>query len=326
MLRLAHRLLSQPIYVLNGPADGWRMLNHDEKVFRNQIAESESFIADDIAEFYLAHEKQEWDFDNDFGPICPPCEKFIVEWILPPPEKVNIKAPRQFEINDYNRNRFPKAKGQIVVCVEPERLQQLGCSGPITKHILNYKNKHPSCRWVFVVHQALVLGDGTACILSGLKLVVISDVGRILECGHMYFSKSDVPFMNGDQPAPAGLHEMLLTLDFMSCPKVAVTDATEKEGPSRKWMKRQGLPEIRYHTLNITPMKELLRTVGGIEQNTFQKAMHLCRGHWAHYTADKPLFGKFTGTFWKPAHVRGSVEQGIVDKDYRIKIPEAAPA
>lgn len=52
-----------------------------------------------------------------------------------------------------------------------------------------------------------------------------------------------------------------------------------------------------------------------------RKALHLVRGHFATYTPDKPLFGRITGTVWKPSHVRGDAAEGIVAKDYRVKAP-----
>lgn len=69
-------------------------------------------------------------------------------------------------------------------------------------------------------------------------------------------------------------------------------------------------------------MKAVLRTEGGIEQNGLKKALHICRGHFATYTDEKPLFGHFTGTVWKPSHVRGNVTEGIVSKDYRVHAPK----
>jgi hypothetical protein len=85
------------------------------------------------------------------------------------------------------------------------------------------------------------------------------------------------------------------------------------------WIRRQKAPEIRYHVLDINPMKEVLRTEGNIDANGLKKALHICRGHFAHY--ENGLFGRGEAcTVWKPSHVRGSVEHGIVDKDYRIKM------
>lgn len=65
-------------------------------------------------------------------------------------------------------------------------------------------------------------------------------------------------------------------------------------------------------------MKKVLRTEGQSETTGLKRALHICRGHFAHYGDDKPLFGKYTGTFWRPMHARGKVEQGVVVKDYKI--------
>lgn len=113
----------------------------------------------------------------------------------------------------------------------------------------------------------------------------------------------------------------LLALAFCHCKNVVRRDVTDSLAPPAKWLRRQKVPEIRYHVLDINPMKEVLRTEGGIESNGLKKALHICRGHFVTYTEERPLFGKVTGTFWKPSHVRGNAERGIVDKDYRLRSP-----
>jgi len=108
----------------------------------------------------------------------------------------------------------------------------------------------------------------------------------------------------------------MATLSFMNCKNVADKDVTESEGPSAKWIRRQKAPTIRYHVLDINPMKEVLRTEGIIEANGLKKALHIRRGHFRRgkrpFGRDKPE------TMWISSHVRGSAEHGIVDKDYRV--------
>src|SRR6266567_1480451 len=77
-------------------------------------------------------------------------------------------------------------------------------------------------------------------------------------------------------------------------------------------------PVFTFHTIDIEPSKQVLRTEGHISENGLARALHICRGHFAHYTAEKPLFGKYTGTFYRPMHIRGTAEQGISVKDYRV--------
>jgi hypothetical protein len=46
-------------------------------------------------------------------------------------------------------------------------------------------------------------------------------------------------------------------------------------------------------------------------------AMHIVRGHFSTYD-EKPLFGKWRGTWFVPSHLRGSLERGLAGKDYRV--------
>jgi hypothetical protein len=50
------------------------------------------------------------------------------------------------------------------------------------------------------------------------------------------------------------------------------------------------------------------------------KALHVCRGNYATYTEDKPLFGRITGTVWRKSHTRGDAKNGVIVSDYKAKI------
>jgi len=79
-------------------------------------------------------------------------------------------------------------------------------------------------------------------------------------------------------------------------------------------------PMLKYHTLDIEPLKEILLKEGRIESEGLQRALHLCRGHFAFYPESGPgLFGKgIHGQFWIPAHARGTEKQGVVISDYDV--------
>lgn len=116
--------------------------------------------------------------------------------------------------------------------------------------------------------------------------------------------------------------EGFVTLSFLNCRNVT----TEEHLPSRQQRRaaqRKGEPVTTFRTLSIEPMRKVLVSEGGLEQNGLKKALHICRGHFANYSEDKPLFGKYSGQFWIPAHVRGSQEVGTIVKDYRVKAPRA---
>lgn len=120
----------------------------------------------------------------------------------------------------------------------------------------------------------------------------------------------------------AALAPCLMAISFMNCKNVAVSDnepATRKKSELRAY---RG-PMVRYKTLEIEPMKKVLRTEGRSEEVGLKRALHICRGHFSTYSEDKPLFGRSGahGNFWIPAHVRGTTERGVVVKDYAVQPP-----
>jgi hypothetical protein len=121
------------------------------------------------------------------------------------------------------------------------------------------------------------------------------------------------------------LKPVLVSLSFLHCKNVVQIEH-QPDGVINRERKKVGLkPFVRYHTINIEPMKKVLRTEGRIETEGLKRALHICRGHFSHYSEEKPLFGKYAGTFWVPAHVRGSLDEGLVVSDYNVKGPEGGP-
>jgi hypothetical protein len=115
----------------------------------------------------------------------------------------------------------------------------------------------------------------------------------------------------------------LLAISFLHCRNVEMRTATavHRRGKLKRNRHKAASAGLRYHVLEIEPMRAVLRGEGGAKDNGegVQKALHICRGHFRRYT-DKGLFGRpeLTGTFWTPMHVRGSRAHGEVVKDYRI--------
>jgi len=113
-------------------------------------------------------------------------------------------------------------------------------------------------------------------------------------------------------------HTMLpvgMATSFLGCKNVTIRDETPH---LTRQQRRHGPPEITYKVLDIAPMTRVLRDEGDIEHNGLKKALHICRGHFAHYGPERKLFGKYEGTFWHPMHIRGGAEQGVVVKDYKV--------
>lgn len=116
------------------------------------------------------------------------------------------------------------------------------------------------------------------------------------------------------------LMPFLLAISFMHCKNATVQLVGPPPKLSKKHQRRYGKPLVRYHVLDIEPMKKTLRTEGQVETYGLKHALHICRGHFKDYREGGGLFGKHKGLYWWESHVRGSAEEGVVDKDYCIKL------
>jgi hypothetical protein len=112
----------------------------------------------------------------------------------------------------------------------------------------------------------------------------------------------------------------VFAVSLIHCRNVALRPVDPPERLSRKHERKHGQPLARYHVLDIAPMRRILDTEGEAQTRGLGHALHICRGHFKTFTEEAPLFGKRVGTYWWPAHVRGSSEEGVVVKDYRVRI------
>lgn len=113
----------------------------------------------------------------------------------------------------------------------------------------------------------------------------------------------------------------LLAISFLHCKNIEISVNEPPIPLSRKHAKHYGRPLIRYHVLNIRPMRTVLRKEGNIETEGLEKALHICRGHFKDYRKDG-LFGKYKGIYWWSDQVRGHPRRGLVLKDYKINPPQ----
>ena len=106
-------------------------------------------------------------------------------------------------------------------------------------------------------------------------------------------------------------------IGLMNCKNVSLEPVTSKRftKQARKG-RRKRKPKIDYHTIVLPG----LPGAGGSNQGSGQPMpLHTVRGHFKTYTKDRPLMGKFTGTYWFAAHVRGDAKHGATVTDYRVE-------
>ena len=103
---------------------------------------------------------------------------------------------------------------------------------------------------------------------------------------------------------------------FLSCKNIGTETVPAPVKLNNKRKKKGKLPIFSYKTLVIKPTKKQQQS---IPKHLWNNRIHLSRGHWKTYTAEKPLLGKHVGRYWWQDHVRGQNHDGVVIKDYEVK-------
>lgn len=118
------------------------------------------------------------------------------------------------------------------------------------------------------------------------------------------------------------LSNFLTLLNCRNVRSIEIKNSTTKKKGKRGFGGR-ALPMFTYHVLKLNLPKNKEDNDKSTDHNEAMRhyRKHFCRGHIRIYDEDAPLFGKYVGPVWIPAHLRGT-EPGFVDKDYKAVINE----
>jgi len=130
----------------------------------------------------------------------------------------------------------------------------------------------------------------------------------------MESSLEDVYFGSDDMHRTIGVVLMLEKfLSMINCKNIRYVD-------SEKVIKVKQGNKTKKRALYAFKLLQLLKGKKGtkkkIAMDLWSNRVHLCRGHVRTYGADAPLFGRIVGDFWIPPHARGSVKEGVIEKEY----------
>ena len=120
----------------------------------------------------------------------------------------------------------------------------------------------------------------------------------------------------------AGLSRANALNDIINCQNVVFKDVEPPYKVNRKRIKNGKTPLYSYKILEVVKGKPKSKNAGSVPWNYTSPEnvrFHLCRGHFKTFTEDKPLFGKYAGTFWWNPHSRGNKDIGTVEKEYSVK-------
>lgn len=329
VLSLAYRIASMPVVL---PNPGVLGLPYDEGALTERLKAEVALIArcphlrfGNVAEFYAAHDRQEWSVTEDIPNWAPPFRHFFAEWEEPstwvmPGGEIKKAGGGQQGWFVLSANVTEETKGDIdswsfLISA------QTGIKDAAS-HLRDYLAQYlPETRWVLCCHLWQAVFAQPACgkpLWPGCStfLFVRSDghcLGYVLGgIGVNYFQSID------SNALPSLLNILGLGISFCHCKNVIRAEHEDDRGD--RWHRRTGVPKLTFYTLDINPMRETLRREGNSDGLGIKRALHICRGHFATYSPEHPLFGKYVGTYWRPDHVRGSKDQGEVHKKYKVSI------
>lgn len=284
---------------------------------RNRLKDAVCFDVDNVNEYFYAINDQEyWEWESDFPSMAPPFETFWMEHGA----ATGIRTPKGFR--EFDRDLYAGAVGVLFTGMTYQE------AGEKVWGNLPEKSQLLAQGWV-LTSQLFVLVKGTGVVMIPCAYVFnIDQFGKPFKYPMIAspFSADSMMFKLVSDSSKL-IFPHALAISFLHCKNVKTADVPDTRRPVEKRRdERRGVDFVTFKTLQIEPMKKVLTTEGGIAQNGLKKALHICRGHFSHYSEEKPLFGKYSGQFWIPSHVRGSAESGKVVKDYSVKAPKQTAA
>lgn len=284
-----------------------------------------SITIDAVAEYFASSKQESWGLD-DFPNCAPPFPGCLFQW----------SSPRQWHGQDVESDHdSQEALTMVAFDLSDDTQRDL-----LIRHIAQGNvdewprfsdgttatDAMTSGRWLleFSLWMAFFSpgGRGEAMFLDVYVTVVVASSGKathvLVRGGGLKRIQDTMKRGEAADAALSSAYVALLAISFMHCKNIIIED-DQGSVPSAKWHRRQGIPIVTHKVLNIAPMREVLRREGGSDEVGGKRALHICRGHFATYTDERPLFGRVAGTFWVPQHVRGTKEAGEVIKDYAIR-------
>lgn len=246
-----------------------------------------------------------------------------------------MKHKPKYDVKDFPSSRMPWEFCFVEWSCPglPGEMQQWGwfCASHSTsaarlelaKHLLGSHGPLDEALASWEPYADIVMASPYSCVAGKIGspgffcLWIYADDGSLVECKTL---ADKVPAYDPNKMAGRFAIPAWTTFMFSNCCNVRLEDVTDDVQPPPKIRRRLKLPEVKRYTLNIAghvsrPSREYNDGTLGV------MPFHLCRGHFATYTPERPMFGnpKLVGRYWHPPHMKGKKENGEIVKDYAIK-------
>lgn len=270
--------------------------------------------------FYAGTDQENWVIARDFPVVLSPFEDAWYEWYhngfvrsekygdhWQPPVTMGFLV-RVFERGDYTqvfeRDIVQAYKEERGLEIRPRWIQE-------TLAFIDGGKGKPA-RGPVGAWRVPITADGTPCVRNAEEAVYemfpLAAHGRPPEIVEAI-----------EKGLISSIYPMYMAISLMHCKNVTRV-AHEIPDDVQKKRQRKKRPALsRYYTLEIDALKEDVRAQGGAKSGGFKRAIHQRRGHFKHYTPERPLFGKHVGRWFWANQLVGTPEVGRVEKDYAVK-------
>lgn len=231
-------------------------------------------------------------------------------WVLP-------EHPTRRQIN-IQRTRDIAALGRALATGDAEESLRL------------IRTRTETARWDMTVCLFEEQRDHSPPTLSAAWSMPIAADGRMATShGHVLLSGGPMCPAGTDEAIRSALNNLtvalmyplLLAICFVHCKNVTLQPVDVPEKQAKRLARKRGYVPVRYHVLNIEPMRGVLRREGRSAETGIRQAIHLCRGHFKDYRSGRGLFGRTHGLYWWDMQVRGDAAMGVVAKGYEVQAP-----
>lgn len=271
-----------------------------------------------VSDYYYTGTDQEYfDLLKDFPNLAPPYRMFWSEHRM-------ARRIRSAEEGDTDMTNVigPNARIGVFVCA----LNPSECTVADLPDAFRDKGKWYLWCELFINYDAQtqdrdIIAEGP----HGSIFLCVDERGALLEKPWMQcYLRDDASDAEREvmQGFMSWLHPTFLAVSFLHCKNVRVEEHSMDKPLAKKFRaKHNNLQPVKWKTLVIEPLRQILRQEGKSHEVGLAKALHICRGHFRDYREGRGLFGKLHGVFWTPSVVRGT-HGSLGPREVEVRIPK----
>lgn len=274
---------------------------------------------DNVAKyFYEGTDQEVWDLCVDFPNVAPPWPAMFIEY----------RAPSHILSRETGVTPFKKSAmgSTFAVLLQSAKTPEALGRAPELVNLLPARIL-AEAEWVSQALTFVEFSKGDISVLGSTFWFVRKD-GTVIDPGegkwlHTFFGAMTLPPPLLEKIGPelkawlwVFIYVAALSLCFIHCRNTTVVEHPPDANTMRRMRKKHGREPVIYRTLEIEPVKKILREAGSSELHGLKFALHICRGHFKDYR-ERGLFGRNKGIYWWDMHCRGTAEEGVVVKDYK---------